>query len=122
LIEQATIVCVVCPVSCAVLVEFEGDGIIKTDHNQCKLALDYVTDELFDPRRTLTTSLPVDGGKAPLVSVKTAQGLPKDDVLSAMQSLSGIHVTAPVHIGDVIVEDVLGTGIHLVATRNVEAA
>ncbi len=120
--EQTTIVCVVCPVSCPVLVEFEGDGVIRTDHNQCKLALDYVTDELFDPRRTLTTSLPVDGGKAPLVSVKTAHGLPKDLVLDAMQSLTGIHVNAPVRIGDVIVEDVLGTGIELVATRNVAAA
>lgn len=120
--EQTTIVCVVCPVSCPVIVEFEDNSIIRTDHNQCRLALDYVTDELFDPRRTLTTSLPVDGGKGPLVSVKTERGLPKDLVLDAMQSLSGVHVNAPVHIGDVIVEDVLGTGIHLVATRNVDAA
>lgn len=120
--EQATIVCVVCPVSCPVVVEFEDGDVIKTDHNQCKLALDYVTDELFDPRRTLTTSLPVDGGKVPLVSAKTARGLPKNMVLDAMQSLTGIHVTAPVHIGDVIVEDVLGTGIALVATRDVAAA
>lgn len=120
--ETTTIVCVVCPISCAVLVEFEGNGIIRTDHNQCKLALDYVADELFDPRRTLTTSLPVDGGTGPLVSVKTGRGIPKDRVLEAMQSISGLHVSAPVKIGDVIVADLLGTGIDLVATRNVAAA
>ena len=120
--ETTTIVCVVCPISCAVLVEFEGNGIIRTDHNQCKLALDYVTDELFDPRRMLTTSLPVDGGTRPLVSVKTDHGIPKDRILEAMQSLSGLHVQAPVKIGDVIVPDLLGTGADLVATRNVAAA
>ncbi len=120
--ETTTIVCVVCPISCAVLVEFEGNGIIRTDHAQCKLALDYVTDELFDPRRTLTTSLPVDGGAGPLVSVKTDRGLPKDRVLEAMQSISGLHVSAPVKIGDVVVANLLGTGIDLVATRNVAAA
>ena len=120
--ETTTIVCVVCPISCAVLVEFEGNGIIRTDHNQCKLALDYVADELFDPRRTLTTSLPVDGGTGPLVSVKTDRGIPKDRVLEAMRSISGLHVSAPVKIGDVIVADLLGTGIDLVATRNVAVA
>ncbi|MDA1257646.1 MAG: DUF1667 domain-containing protein [Chloroflexi bacterium] len=120
--ETTTIVCVVCPVSCAVQVEFEGNGIIRTDHNQCKLALEYVNDELFDPRRTLTTSLAVDGGAKPLVSVKTDHGIPKHRVMEAMQSLSGLHVQAPVHIGDVIVPNLIGTGADLVATRNVAAA
>lgn len=120
--ETTTIVCVVCPVSCPVQVEWEGDGIIRTDHNQCKLALDYVKDELFNPQRTLTSSLPVVGGRKPLVSVKSSQGLPKDRLLEAMQSISDLDVHAPVHIGDVLVADLLGTGVSLVATRDVPAA
>lgn len=120
--ETTTIVCVVCPISCPVLVEWQGDGIIRTDHNQCKLALEYVEGELFNPQRTLTSSLPVLGGRTPLVSVKSKGGLSKDRLLEAMQAIAHLEVKAPVQIGDVIVDDLLGTGVSLVATRDVPAA
>ena len=116
---KAVITCVVCPVSCPVEVEYHEHEITGIDRNQCKLALDYVRSELFDPRRLLTTSVEVEGGDMPLVSVKTARPVPKHMLLKAAEAVAGIRVRAPVKIGDVIAHDLLGTGSDLVATRNV---
>lgn len=116
---KTVITCVVCPVSCPVEVEYHEHEITGIDRNQCKLALDYVRSELFDPRRLLTTSVEVEGGDMPLVSVKTARPVPKHILLEAAEAVAGIRVRAPVKIGDVIAHDLLGTGSDLVATRNV---
>ncbi len=121
-VNVSEIICIVCPAGCPVQVEWNDDGVISMDHYRCKLAIPYVEGELFDPRRTLTTSVPVDGGDAPLASVKTAEPIPKGQVFEAMKSIAGVHLTAPVKIGDVIIEDLVGTGIDLVATRDVIAA
>ncbi|MEE8362906.1 MAG: DUF1667 domain-containing protein [Dehalococcoidia bacterium] len=121
--NTTTLICVVCPVGCPVHVEWdEENGITNVDHYKCKLALPFVEQELFDPRRTLTTSVPVTGGDAPLASVKTAEPMPKKLVMEAMKTIAGVHLTAPVKIGDVVIEDLAGTGIDLVATRHVAAA
>ncbi len=116
---KAVVTCVVCPVSCPVEVEYHEHEIVAIDRNQCKLALDYVRSELFDPRRTLTTSVEVEGGEMPLVSVKTDRPIPKDLVGRAAGAVAGVRVKAPVKIGDVIIKDLFGTGAALVATRDV---
>lgn len=118
---KTIVTCVVCPVSCPVEVEYHEHEIESIDRNQCKLALEYVRHELFDPRRTVTTSLEVDGGAFPLVSVKTDRPIEKGKVLEAMRAISKVRVRPPVRIGQVLVEDVAGTGANLVATRDVEA-
>ena len=117
---KGEIVCVVCPTSCLVHAEWDEEQLIKIDRAQCKLAWDYIADEIFDPKRTVTTTLPVDGGSVPLVSVKTASPVPKDLVLDVMDHLAEVVAKPPIEVGDVIVPDVLGTGIDIVATRNVD--
>ena len=120
---NSTIVCIVCPVSCPVDVEWtKEDGVTSVKNHLCKLANDYVASELFDPRRTVTTSMPVDGGDWPLVSVRTNPPIPKAMMLEAMDEISGIRVQAPIKIGDVLIANVLGTGCDVVATRNVKSA
>ncbi len=104
-------------------VEWTQDGsITRIEHNQCKLAHEYVTSELFDPRRTVTTSVRVHGGAMPLTSVKSARAIPKDQLLEAMAEISQLEIDAPVGIGDVLLPNLVGTGIPLVATRNVPKA
>ncbi|MDP6751477.1 MAG: DUF1667 domain-containing protein [Candidatus Poribacteria bacterium] len=120
---KSTIVCIVCPVSCPVEVEWtKEDGVLGLKNHLCRLAGPYVESELFDPRRLLTTSIPVDGGDWPLVSVKTEPPIPKDKMLEAMDEITGVRVNAPVKIGDILIENLLGTGSDVVATRNVDAA
>ena len=120
---NSTIVCIICPVSCPVDVEWTQEGGVSGIKNHlCKLANDYVDSELFDPRRTVTTSMPVDGGDWPLVSVRTNPPIPKGMMLEAMDEITGVRVQAPIKVGDVLIADVLGTGCDVVATRNVKSA
>lgn len=100
----------------------QEDGVTGVKNHLCKLANDYVASELFDPRRTVTTSMPVDGGDWPLVSVRTNPPIPKDRMLEAMDEITGVRVNAPIRVGDVLITDVLGTGCDVVATRNVKTA
>ena len=111
--------CVVCPTSCVVNAEWDEIELQNTDHAQCKLAWEYVRGEIFDPRRTVTSTVRVDGGELPLVSVKTAPPVPKARVFEVMQHLAQVVARAPVNIGDVIVADVLGTGCNIVATKKI---
>lgn len=111
--------CVVCPTSCVVNAEWNETELQNTDHAQCKLAWDFVRGEIFDPRRTVTTTVRVDDGDLPLVSVKTEPPVPKKTVFEVMQHLARVAVTAPVNIGDVLVGDVLGTGSNVVATKKI---
>ncbi len=119
---NSTIICIVCPVSCPVDVEWtKEDGVLGIKNHLCKLAGPYVESELFDPRRLLTTSIPVDGGDWPLVSVKSDPPIPKNLMLEAMDEITGVRVNAPIKVGDVLMTDILGTGCNVVATRNVKS-
>ncbi len=119
---KSTIICIVCPVSCPVDVEWTKEEVVLGIKNHlCKLAGPYVESELFDPRRLLTTSIPVDGGDWPLVSVKSSPPIPKDMMLEAMDEITGVRVKAPIKVGDVLMTNILGTGCDVVATRNVKS-
>lgn len=115
-------VCVVCPTSCLVTVEWNESEVLSIDNAQCKLVWNYIPGEIFDPRRTVTTTVLVEGGNLPLVSVKTDVPVPKDQMLDVMDSLSRVTAHAPLNVGDVIVANVLGTGSNIVSTRKVRGA
>jgi CxxC motif-containing protein len=112
-------VCVVCPTSCVVNAEWDETGLLSIDRAQCKLAWDYISGEILDPRRTVTTTVLVQDGDLPLVSVKTDRPVPKELVIDVMEELADVVVVAPIEIGEVIVPDVLGTDSAIVATRKI---
>ena len=111
--------CILCPTSCVVVAEWDDSELLSIDHSQCKLARDYVHGEIFDPRRTLTSTVQVEGGDLPLVSIKTDSPIPKGLLMEVMEYLASVVVKAPVNVGDVIAHDVLGTGSNIVATKKI---
>lgn len=76
-----------------------------------------MTKELTDPRRIVTSLVKVSGGELPVVSVKTAADIPKDKIMDCMGVLKEIELPAPVCLGDVVAENVCGTGVNVIATR-----
>lgn len=118
--KQYKMTCVLCPIGCEITVKTDGEQIIKIDGNTCKRGEKYATEEVTDPRRNLTTTVRVDGGKTPLASVKSADALPKDKLLECMGVIAKTTAKAPVRIGDIIVPDILGTGVDVVATCSVD--
>jgi CxxC motif-containing protein len=55
-----------------------------------------------------------------MVSLKTASDIPKDRIMDVIRDLRGVAVPAPVRIGDVLFKDVAGTGVDMIATKNVD--
>lgn len=120
--DKKELVCIRCPLGCNITVETEGTEIESITGNTCPRGADYVTKELTDPRRIVTSLVRVRGGELPVVSVKTAADIPKDKIRDCIKVLKDIELSAPVRMGDVVAEDVCGTGVNIVATANVQQA
>jgi len=118
--EGKEMICVSCPKGCRITVQNRDGEIIAITGNDCPKGIKYAEEEFINPRRILPTTVKVVGGELPLVSVKTQKAIPKKILLKAMVEIAEIEVKAPVKIGQVIKDDLMGTGVSLVATRNVE--
>lgn len=114
------ITCITCPLGCRIRVAFSEDAIHSIEDFQCEKGKDYAVQEIFNPVRTLTTTMIVRKGELPLVSVKTSKPVPKHKVFDVMDAISDVVVVAPVTIGDVLIEKVHGPDIDIVATKNVK--
>lgn len=112
--------CIGCPMGCLLDVVIKEDGTYEITGNQCPKGEIYAKKEVTNPTRIITSSVPVVNGLMSMVSVKTDKDIPKSKLEECIKSLVGIRVTAPVHIGDIIVENVADTGVNIIATRNVE--
>lgn len=114
--------CINCPLGCQLKVEMNGDEIISVSGNTCKRGEVYARKEVVSPTRTVTSTVSVEGGVHPVVPVKTKGDIPKSEIFDCMKEINKVSVCAPVHIGDVIIKNVLGSGVDVVATANMKKA
>ena len=119
--ERKELICIGCPLGCNLTVEMDGGQVVSVNGNTCKRGDDYARKELTDPRRIVTSTVPVTGGNLPVVSVKTASDIPKGKIRECLCALKGVTLTAPVQIGDVIVENVADTSVDVIATKSISA-
>ena len=119
--ERKELICIGCPLGCNLTVEMDGGQVVSVNGNTCKRGDDYARKELTDPRRIVTSTVPVAGGNLPVVLVKTASDIPKGKIRECLCALKGVTLTAPVQIGDVIVENVADTGVDVIATKSISA-
>ena len=119
---KRTFTCIVCPNGCEIEAEYEGTEVISVTGNLCPKGKSYVTQELVDPRRTIATSVRVEGGTMPLTSVRLTRAIPKARIFDAMDAINGKVLTAPVHIGDVVIHNLLGLDSDVIVTKNIEKA
>ena len=117
--EKRTLTCIGCPLGCSLTAVPIADGFDISGYT-CKRGLEYAKKELTRPERTVTSTVRVSGGKASVVSVRTATDVPKDAIFRVMEAINAIVVPAPVKIGEVLCEDIAGTGVALTATKAVE--
>ena len=115
--ETKHMTCVVCPRGCALTVTVEDGKVLSDTGNTCKRGAAYAEAEILHPERMLTTTVTVDGRRR-MLAVRTRSAIPKDKIFDAMHVLYGAHAAAPVRIGDVIVPDICGTGVDVIASEN----
>ena len=118
---KRTFTCIICPNGCEITAEYEGTDVRSIEGATCPKGKDYVRQELTDPRRNLATSIPVEGGELPLVSVRLDRPIPKKDIFAVMDAINKLHVKAPTTIGQVVLPDVCGLGANVIITKQVAA-
>jgi len=97
------LICISCPMGCHLKVNTETKEV-----------------EVTNPVRVITTTVKVKDGELPVIPVKTKTPIPKELNFKAMEVLNSIEIEAPISMGDIIVKDILGTGVDVVATRNLK--
>lgn len=116
--ETRELICINCPMGCPLTVTLEDGVVTSVTGNTCPRGDSYGRKEVTNPRRIVTTTVPVDGSATErMVSVKTATDIPKGKIFDVVQALVDVRATAPVEIGDVILPNVAGTGVDVIATK-----
>jgi len=122
MVEKRKLICISCPVGCELTVTIDNGKIVDVDGNACKLGVDYAEQEIFDPRRMVATTVKVKNGFLPLVPVYTENPVPKPMIKDVLVEIRKVEVEAPVAINDIVIENVLDTGINVIASRNMPKA
>ena len=119
--KQRELTCIGCPLGCAVTVMLKNGEIISVTGNTCRRGERYAREEVTHPTRIVTGTVRVRGADVPVVSVKTGTAIPKEKVMACAAALQEVTVHAPLRIGDVVIENVAGTGTAVVVTKEIAA-
>lgn len=120
--------CTTCPSECLLTVEVErdaDDAVVEVRYvtgNSCPRGDKFAHQELTCPVRVLTTTVTVSGGDEALLPVRTAEAIPLALHAQAMNLIRGLVVEAPIRMGDVVLKDLLGTNIDLIASMDIDPA
>ena len=112
---EKTYTCIVCPRGCRITV---SDALEVFGHS-CTRGRDYALAEHTHPMRTLTTTVAIEGSAQRRLAVQSTAPVPRELLLECLAQVNAARATAPVRAGDVIVHDVCGTGVDVVATRDI---
>ncbi len=113
------VTCIECPTGCTITATLEDGMIVGLEGFGCRRGYDYAMSEINHPQRILTTTVPATGLSVKMIPVRTNGPIPKSSLRHAMCEIRQLTVSHPVEVGDVLLPDVLGLGIDLVATRRV---
>ena len=107
-VETRVMNCIMCPMGCEMTVTIENGAVTNVTGNTCPRGAKYANDEVTAPKRMLTST----------VAVVSANVLPKERILDCARFLRSVKVTAPIKTGDVVVKDILGLGVDIIASRD----
>ena len=115
--ETREIVCVVCPNGCRIQCD-PADGEVRFSGQKCKRGVEYAKAELTRPMRSLTTSVKTVFPDSPVVSVRTDGEIEKTKIRAVIDSLSNVTIQRRIRIGDVVLNNVCGTGVNVICTSD----
>ena len=113
---EKQIICTVCPQGCRITVAGEGKNITSVTGHTCPRGETYARQEFVCPMRILTGSVRTENAAEVLLPVRSADRIPRDLIPECMKLLRGVKVTPPVKVRDVVVKNILGTGVDIVAS------
>lgn len=110
--------CIVCPTGCEIQAKKDPKGKIVFEGYTCNRGLEYANQEFYEPKRILTTTIRVENGLLPLIPVRTDKPILKEKLNEALIEIAKTKVTAPIEMGDVLIENILGLESNVIASRN----
>lgn len=112
--------CIGCPLGCRLEVDedLEEHAIVEVRGFSCRRGKEYAIQEHTAPQRMVTTTVAIDKARWARLPVRTSKPAPKDKVLEICRALRTVRVSAPIASGDMIVRNVLDTGVDIIATRD----
>ena len=113
-----SLICIGCPMGCQLTAELKNGAVVSVSGNTCKRGADYARKECVAPMRTVTSTVRLADGR--ILPVRTAGDVPKERVFAVAAALNTIHPAAPLSLGDVVIADVCGTGVDVIATKNIQ--
>jgi CxxC motif-containing protein len=113
--------CIICPNGCEITADIVAGKILSLEGATCNRGSEYVNQELTNPQRNIASSILLEGGELPLVSVRLTSPIPKNKIFDVMAVIKKAHLKAPVHAGQIAIKNVLGLDSDVIVTKNVEA-
>ena len=104
---------------CALTVTMDHGEIIDVTGYTCKRGEQYARKEVTNPTRIVTTTVHVLDGAETMLPVRTKSDIPKGKIFACVEALKNVTAKAPVRIGDVVLADVAGTGVDVVAVKDI---
>lgn len=111
------ITCIVCPNGCSMKVNLK-DGEWEVEGSMCQKGRDFAICEMTNPGRTLCTTVRTSYRDVPRLPVRTSREIPRTHIFPVMKQLNRVKLEQPVHSGDVIIKNVLDTGVDIIATSD----
>lgn len=118
---EKSLICINCPMGCRLTVQVENDRVVSVEGNVCKRGEEFACQEAVEPMRILTSLMRIKGREKPF-SVKTSAPVPKKLMQDCAALIFGHPVapeSLPIHIGDVMIENVCGSGVDIISTQEV---
>ena len=112
------IICVICPNSCKLQVFKDDNGKVQVEEFGCNRGIQYGKDEYTAPKRTLITTVKIENGDLPVLPVRSKEPIPKELLFKAMEVANHVSAKAPIKMGDVVIPNLLGLGIEVIASRS----
>ena len=120
--KKIELTCIGCPMGCQLIVTMEDGAVVSVTGNTCPRGDAYARKEVTAPTRIVTSTVRVTGGTLAMVSCKTRSDIPKGKIFDVVRALKDVEVPAPITIGQVLAENVAGTGVDIIATKNIAHA
>lgn len=121
--ESREMICIVCPVGCHMQIteDKESETGYQVTGAGCKRGPIYGVKELSNPTRLLTSTVKISGGTLPRIPVRTDIEIPKDKIFEVMEIINSIELNAPIKMGQIVAENILGLGVNIISSKSVSA-
>jgi len=85
--------------------------------HRCPEGIDFAVEEILRPKRNLAASVPLAGTADRMVSVRLSDRVPREMMFPILAEIASLRPVPPVRRGEVLIRNVCGAGVDVIATR-----